>query len=314
MKILNYLQIIRPKNLVIVAISQLLIYLVYLFPLTFQGNSISLNDNLWILFIIDTVLIAAGGYIINDLMDQKADAFNKPTKVFIGSGKISPLAGWIYYGIVVILGFCIASFIADRIDKMYLLAIYPVAVGLLFMYSFYFKQLPLIGNLIVSIFCAFVPGIILYAEYDTINFISETPYFPYDLIMHFFPAYISFAFLSTFVREIIKDIEDMEGDMKSAYRTLPIMVGVERANVMALFFAILLLCSYAFWFFGIYGTEDLILGLVIVVGLVVPTLYIIRAIYRAKSTADYSSISKMLKYLMIVSLFVFLCIPFIYSN
>lgn len=276
-----------------------------------MGSFIRLFGNLWILFVVDTVLIAAGGYIVNDLMDQKADAYNKPEKIYIGPGKMNPVIGWGYYIFVVLIGFGIAYFIANKIGQLPLLAIYPVAVALLFLYSLYFKRLPLLGNLVVSIFCAFVPGIIWYAEFDLINFFSFFPNTWYDLLMHLFPAYISFAFLSTFVREIIKDIEDMDGDMKSSYRTLPIVAGVARAKVIAFFFGILLLCSYGFWFIGYARPAEIVLDIIIIIGLILPTLYILKQIYVARSTEEFAHISKLLKYLMIVSLFLFLCIPFI---
>jgi 4-hydroxybenzoate polyprenyltransferase len=275
-----------------------------------EGNFI-LADKLWILFIIDTILIAAGGYIINDLMDQKADSFNKPEKIYIGSDKISLFGGWMFYFFVVLIGFGIAYYIACRIDRLPLLSIYPIAVGLLYLYSTHLKRLPLIGNLVVSIFCAFVPGIIWFAELEMINSVSAHLSIWYGLLIHLFVAYISFAFLSTMVREIIKDIEDMEGDLKSSYRTLPIVAGKERAKVIALFFAILLLCSFGLWFFGFSKPTEIILCGVITIGLVLPTLFIIRKIYIAKSTEDFTTISKLIKFLMIVSLFIFLCTPFI---
>jgi 4-hydroxybenzoate polyprenyltransferase len=261
--------------------------------------------------VVDTVLIAAGGYIVNDLMDQKADTFNKPEKIYIGKGKITPLIGWVYYSIVVLAGLGIAYYIADNIDKLHLLTIYPVAVGLLLLYSSHLKRLPLLGNLIVSIFCAFVPGIIWYAEHEMLNYFVSIPNYRYNLLMHLFPAYISFAFLSTFVREIIKDIEDMDGDMKSSYQTLPIAAGVERAKVIAFFLGIVLLGSYGFWFIGFPNSSMVLLGSIIIISLILPTIYILRRIYHAKSKHEFTSISKMLKYLMIVSLFLFLCIPFI---
>lgn len=309
LNLINYIKIVRPKNLVIVAISQILIYLVYLMPQR-ERTSIELDGNLWILFVVDTLLIAAGGYVINDILDQKADMLNKPGKLFMGKNGISSVKGWIYYFILVIIGFAIAFYIASRIDKLLLLSIYPTAVGFLFLYSKYFKRMPLLGNLVVSLFCAFVPAIIWYAEFDMVESLHSIDPRSYKLIVNVFIAYILFAFLSTFVREVIKDIEDVEGDQKSSYQTLPIQAGIGRANVVALFFSILLLLSYGFWFTGYIGNQLVYIGLVVLLGLIIPTCIIIRQIYLAKSQIDYSSISKRLKYLMISSLFIFLCIPF----
>lgn len=278
---------------------------------TRQTTAMELDGNLWILFVIDTVLIAAGGYVINDILDQKADEKNKPNKRFVGDGKISSIAAWVYYITLVLIGFGIAFFIALSIDKLLLLSIYPIAVGLLFLYSRYFKQMPLIGNLVVSIFCAFVPAIIWYAESEMVNSLFKLDNGKYHMIVNVFVAYIGFAFFSSFVREIIKDIEDVEGDRLSQYNTLPVNLGVQRANVIALFFSVLLLLSYGFWFVGYAGSQLLIIAAIVSFGLIIPTLLIIKQIYLAKMQSDYTLISKRLKYLMISSLFIFLCIPFI---
>ncbi|MEM9547304.1 MAG: geranylgeranylglycerol-phosphate geranylgeranyltransferase [Bacteroidota bacterium] len=310
MRLLSYIHIIRPKNISIVAVSQILIYLIYLLPL--RGlTPLELDGYLWILFVLDTMLIAAGGYIINDIADIRADEINKPEKLFIGKGKLSLPRAWVYYIVLVVFGFAIAFYIAWKIEKMLLLSIYPVAVLLLYLYSFYFKRMPLLGNLVVSIFCAFVPAIIWYAEYDMVESIQSINNDYYTMVVNVFIAYIVFAFVSTLVREIIKDIEDVEGDLASDFSTLPIVLGKERARVVALFFSIFLLFSYGLWFRLNSEANLYVFSCIVLVGLILPTMSIIRQIYRAKQQADYSSISKRLKYLMIASLFIFLCIPYI---
>lgn len=274
-------------------------------------TSLELSGSLWILFVIDTLLIAAPGYVINDIFDQKADIVNKPEKQFIGDDKLSLPTAWIYYACLVILGFGIAFYIAHQIDKILLLLIYPFAVILLFLYSKYFKKWPLLGNLVVSAFCAFVPAIIWYAEADMVESLLSIDPDRYHLITNVFTAYIVFAFLSTLVREIVKDIEDIEGDKKSMYNTLPIQLGIERANVVALFFCVLLILSYGLWFVGYTNSQLMVIGGAVLIVLMLPTFMILRQIYKAKLQVDYTRISKRLKYLMITSLFIFLCIPFI---
>ena len=266
---------------------------------------------LWILFVIDTLLIAAAGYVINDIMDKEADVQNKPDLQFIGDHGISKKSAWIYYALLVFIGFVIAFYIAYKIEKLALLSIYPFAVICLFLYSTNFKRKPLLGNIVVSIFCAFVPAIIWYAEFDSLRVLEKIDYEQYFTTVRIFIAYILFAFFSTMVREIIKDIEDVEGDKLASYRTLPIVAGIDRANVFSLFFCVVLICSYGLWFVGSTLNQQLLLGSLVTVFLIVPTLFILKQIYSAKHRVDYSRISKRLKYLMVVSLFIFLCIPLI---
>src|SRR5690606_29561780 len=112
---------------------------------------------------------------------------------------------------------------------------------LLWSYSTYFKQRVLIGNVIVSIFCAFVAGIVWFAERHTFAELQQQDVplaWHVQLVLSF---YLSFAFLSTMFREIIKDMEDVKGDDTLHCRTLPIVFGIRRAKWVAAFFGFVLL-------------------------------------------------------------------------
>jgi len=293
-----------------VALSQVLIYLVYIKPLVGESN-IVLDGSLWWLFIIDTVLIAAAGYVVNDIYDKDADILNKPNRQFIKEEGLSVRAGWIYYWLLVIVGFLVAYFIADQIDKIHLLVIYPIATVMLFLYSRSFKKMPLLGNLVVAAFCAFVPGIIMYAEWEVISNLKLYDPSSYTNFLNLFIAYIVFAFLSTMVREIIKDIEDIEGDSAENYKTLPIFTSKLMAKNISFFFGVLLLVSYSIWL-GPYLSSALamvIMPFAILMALL--TIMILYLISKASEKDHFTQISKWLKILMIISLFIFLCIPLI---
>lgn len=305
----SLLKIIRPKNLVIVAISQVLIYVVYILPLL--GETTALGGNLWWMFVVDTILIAASGYIVNDIYDQQSDMTNKPEKIFIGKNGLTEKQGWIYYWIIVIVGFVIAGYIALSIHKLHLLIIYPTAVLLLFLYSYSWKKKPYIGNLVVALFCAFVPGIIWFAELDTLGLLAIQSPYKHQFIISIFLAYISFAFLSTMVREVIKDIEDVDGDKLAGYLTAPIKYGVNGTKNSALAFGGLLLLSYGLWIRGFSGSEFLPIFILVSLGLGLPTLFILFKLLKSVHKLDFGKLSKWLKYLMVVSLFIFLCIPFL---
>lgn len=273
-------------------------------------ENVVLTGSLWWLFIVDTVIIAGSGYIVNDIFDQNADAFNKPNNSYLGENGITIKTAWIYYSAFVLLGFIVAMFIAYSIGKLRLLIIYPLAVILLLLYSKYFKKLPLIGNIVVAIFCAFIPGIILYAEWDTIYFFewgSEGERFSY---LSLFAAYITFAFLSTMVREIVKDIEDIDGDKAVGIRTLPIVAGENIASSISLGFGVLLLASYGMLLLPYFTNESFPMGILAVGILSTLTLIILHRLYNANEKKDFSDVSKWIKILMVVALFIFLCIPF----
>ena len=263
-----------------------------------------LDDQLIFLFIGVTVLIAAGSYIINDIKDSTADFINKPDKCFVGETKLSPRTGYIYYISTILAGAILAVYIAFSIKKPLLFIIYPFAVALLFMYSHSWKRSPLSGNIIVAIFCAFVPAIIWYAESEGMNALQLVN--PHIVLL--FSMYICFGFLATLAREIIKDLEDIEGDRAAGYQTFPISAGVERAKMLAIFTSIILISSYGLWILALIRLEYWISLTALVAALVLPSIYILKIINRAKSKTDFSNLSKYCKYLLLASLIIFIII------
>jgi 4-hydroxybenzoate polyprenyltransferase len=276
-----------------------------------DGQDIILDGSLWWLFILDTVLIAAAGYVINDIYDQESDLLNKPRKSYISDGSLSVKSAWYYYWSLILLGLIIASFIAFSIDKLHLLVIYPTTVGLLFVYSKSLKKLPLIGNLVVALFCAFVPGIILYAEWEVLESARNSSPAEYELVFGMFLSYLTFAFLSTLIREIIKDIEDMIGDKSAGYNTFPIKFGKKKAKLLAIIISLILTFSYGLWIIPFIAIDAIVMIIGLISIMFFFTLFILYRMIQANAKVDFSAISKWLKILMVVSLFIFLCIPFL---
>ncbi len=305
-----FISILRPINLSIVALSQLAVYFLFIAPLFTEYNiDRQLCTGLIWLFILDTVLIAAGGYIINDIKDIHTDRINKVTKTYLGPDKISLKTAWYYYAFIVVTGGIIAYYIAVSIGKPLLLIIYPIAVIMLYFYSTRWKMRPLTGNIVVSLFCAFVPGIIWYAESDGMSTLHDQS--PSWVLL--FGAYILFGFLITLVREIVKDLEDIEGDKYAGHRTLPIAVGPERAKSLAVFTAILLISSYGFWLLALWRAGYIYSLVLVILCVLLPTLYVITILSSSRTKADFSRISQYLKVIMLVSLIVFITIVFLQS-
>lgn len=296
------LRIVRPINLLIIAVSQWLIYFLFAIPL-FESYSIErvLTGALVPLFILVTTLIAAGSYVVNDLMDLSADQLNKPNKTYIAPQRLSRQTAWVYYGILTVVGAALAIYIALTIYKPLLFAIYPVAVGLLYLYSAYWKRRPLSGNIVVATFCAFVPGIIWYAESEGIALLhKEAP--AYTLL---FAAYILFGFLATMVREIVKDIEDLAGDKAADYHTYAIVHGPAAAQKLAVFLFAICISTYGLWLLALWRIGSIIGLSIFAVTLLLPSLFVLGKLVAAQSTDHYTLISSYLKWLMVGSLVVF---------
>lgn len=290
---LKYLTCLRPLNLLIVYVTQILIY--YSFFTPFEGT-IKYEWNLYpptiIFFAIVTVLITASGYLINDYFDYESDRLNSK------SNKIPRFHNLYYYLFIVVLGFCLALGIALHIGKPLLTLIYLVAVGLLFLYSAAWKKRVLIGNLVVALFSAFAVLILLYAELDHVLNISNRSAKSWIIP---FLGFSVFAFLISMVREIIKDIEDVDGDKAADYRTLPIVHGIPRAKSIAAFFAISLIITIIVWFFYFIVHPPLWLYAFVALFLIFPISYILIKLL-SKSTLNAALLSKLSKVIMVFGL------------
>ncbi len=301
MNFLYFLRLIRFNNLVIVALTQYLLQYHILLPKLKKVNLMPLlPDFEFFLLVFSTILIAAGGYIINDIEDVEIDKLNKPEKKQI-VGRIYPLSiSWKMYLFSIILGFIISIYLAFFIHNLIQFLIYPAAVGMLYAYSKWWKRQPLIGNLVVSFFCAFVAWIVFYAE--KINFISEKLNHTegYDFLKITFIGYAVFAFISTFFREIIKDIEDVQGDKAGNCRTLPVVIGVERSKKWAFVVGLIFLSLVIFFSFILRGDWVKISILNLTISL--PIIYALFLLIKSHKKEDFSFLSKLAKFIMLSGL------------
>ena len=308
MNFLHFSRLIRFTNLIIVALTQYLLQYYILLPELKKVNLMPLlPDFEFFLLVFSTVLIAAGGYIINDIEDVEIDKLNKPKKKQI-VGRIYPLSiSWKMYIFSIILGFMISIYLAFFIHNLVQLLIYPAAVGMLYAYSKWWKRQPLIGNLVVSFFCAFVAWIVFYAE--KINSISEklqnalannVSTEGYDFLKLTFVGYAIFAFISTLFREIIKDIEDVQGDKTGNCRTLPVVIGIESSKKWAFVVGLIFLSLALIFSFILRGDYVKILILNLTISL--PIVYALFLLVKSQKKEDFSFLSKLAKFIMLSGL------------
>jgi 4-hydroxybenzoate polyprenyltransferase len=203
----------------------------------------------FLLLILATLFIGAGGYVINDVLDIELDRINKPEKQVIGR-KISEAAGnKLHFNLTATgIAFGIAfSYLSDNIFLGILFVIIPTA---LFYYSFKYKYQPVIGNLVVALLAAMV--VIIYWLFEFYHLKSQPDLFidasrSFPQLNRFVLAFALFAFLATIIREIIKDAQDVEGDARFGCRTLPIVLGF-RATRFLLFFLEIITLAILAWF------------------------------------------------------------------
>ena len=190
---------------------------------------LALTDFNYILLVIATVCIAAGGYVINNIMDQDTDEIAKPQNRVVGVS-ISETVAYNWYIGLTIVGVGIGFYLSNVIYKPTFASMFILVATLLYMYATSFKQIPVLGNVVVALMLS--TSIIIIGLFDILPAIDADNRFrmkeAFDILMH----YAIFAFIINLIREIVKDMEDMDGDYQSGINTLPIAIGVQKTKII----------------------------------------------------------------------------------
>lgn len=267
--IIGAIQLARPINLLISALS--------IFVAAFITGTLEPVYNV-IMACLAGAVITAGANTINDYYDLEIDKINKPNRPLV-TGIVKPEAAFILSLQEFVLGIFLSVFI-----NLHAFLIALTASILIFFYSYLFKRMPLIGNFIVSLSTgmAFLYGGV------AVNRIQFT----------IIPAILAFFF--HFGREIIKDIQDMEGDAQRNVRTFPILYGKAAALIMtSLNFIILVPLLIIPYYINWYGIKYLV---IVSIGILPVLLFVVISMWNNPSQKNLGFLSNLLKADMIVGL------------
>ena len=295
MAILYFIRLIRFPNLVIMALTMILVKWCLIDTLLGFGGIVPAFSNLgFALLVISTLLVAAGGYVVNDYLDTDIDAVNKSDKVIVGN-TISKKATWNIYVTLSLLGLLAAALPAWEIGNVNYVLIQVISGGLLWFYSYSYKRQLLIGNLVVSGLSAII--ILLPFFYEAMA--EDKLYNTISVNFFFVKAYFAFAFLTTFSREIIKDLEDMEGDKTLNCRTFPIVAGAVSAKILSIFFIVTVIAAVGYLQYSQYEAQDYISMIYFLVAVQLPSVWLVIKTARAKEKRDFHFASTLSKVVMV---------------
>ena len=293
------LRLIRFPNLCIVALTQWLLYDRVVVPALVSQQITPLLSKLDCLCYIGvTVTLTAAGYIINDIMDLPADRINKPDRILIDRHISRQTASWFYLTLG-LNGFMMTTYLGLACDRLHLIGLYPIAFILLYVYSAVLKHRPLIGNLLIAIFCAGVAGAIWLAEGDALAQLAQRAPGRARPVRFLLVWYMVFAFLSTLYRELVKDLEDQDGDREVGSRTAPIVWGSALAKILAGTSGGLLLIFLVWQCQFIYAYFPDWLVWFVAIGLVLPLIWTFFDLAFARKKTQYHRISTVLKAVML---------------
>jgi len=300
---MNWLNIVRWKNLLII----LFIFSVFRYGfLVPQNVALALTDFQYYILAFSVMFISAAGYVINDIHDRKADRINKPNKNTIGvNGGISEKKARTFYWLLNALGIALGYFMGYTVGLSVLGTIHFIALLLLWMYSTDFKHRPFIGNFIIASLAALV--IIVIPLFDVApankNYIDQ--YYP---LFYIFGVYAFFAFLTSLIREIIKDAEDHKGDKRMGSKTLAVLFSLKIFKVVVNILSAILLISLVLitYFFR----ENIILVVYLILFLVLPILLNMYWVATADHSNQWRRAATLMKFIMIFGISSVLVITF----
>ncbi|MCK5402150.1 MAG: geranylgeranylglycerol-phosphate geranylgeranyltransferase [Flavobacteriaceae bacterium] len=301
------LKLIRWKNLLMIALMQLLIKYALFEPFNID---ITLNGFGFSLLVIATLCIAAAGNIINDLYDIDTDLINKPNKVIVSKSISEPMAFNLFL-VFTIIGVCIGFYLSNLIDKSSFSAIFIFSSALLYLYSTSLKQTILIGNIVVSALVAM--SIIIVGLFDLLPVVTPQNQQTQLTVFKILLDYACFAFILNLLREIIKDIEDIEGDTKAGMRTLPVVIGKNRAIKILFGLSLIPLFAVIYYVITYLYKQQIAVGYFLLF-VIAPLLYFTIKIFNAKSKKELHHLSNVLKIIMLFGVLSLLLYKFILLN
>ena len=273
-----YIEILRPGNGIMSAISVLLLAII--------DKSIS---GIVILAMLTVFFETSAGNVINDYFDYNIDLINKPERP-LPSGRISLKNGRNYAYLLFLLALICSLIISITTDNWIPVIIVIIAHIILYLYAYKLKSTPLVGNLAVGFMTGF--GIV-FGGYSINN--------PQIIAISIFLGL--FAFVMTTAREIIKDIEDIEGDRKDGARTLPILIGAKKPAILA---SVLIVIACALcpllYYYKVFG----LLYLIVIAVAVIIFLYSAAIILKSQDRDTAHKSSKYIKYAMLISFLAFI--------
>jgi 4-hydroxybenzoate polyprenyltransferase len=276
LKILSMFSVVRGYNIPIIALAQYLSAIFIMAPEK-RALSVILDFNLFIIVLASSLTIASG-YIINNFYDSKKDLINRPNKSQIDRLVSQRTKLQIYFTInfIVVLLALLVSFRAVLFFSVY--------IFLIWFYSHKLKKYPIIGNLTAA-FLAVLPFFAVLLYYKNL----------YPQIF----AHASFLCLLILIREMIKDLENLKGDIANDYKTIPVKFGEEYTKkiitsltILTIFPVYLLVEIYDVGYMDIYFYVSLII-----------LIFFLLLLWKAENKTQYLQLHIILKFLIVSGVF-----------
>ncbi len=281
LKMLSLFSVVRGYNILVLIVAQYLTSAFILAP-ELPLRDIFFDDNLFFL-ILSSATVIASGYIINNFYDSEKDLINRPKKTMLDRF-VSQRTKLSVYFILNLLAIFFASYVSFRAVVFF--SIYIFAIWL---YSHRLKRILFLGNLVASILTItpFFVVFVYYKNFETVIFIHAT-----------------FLYLMIVMRELVKDLENMQGDLLQNYQTIPIVYGERLSkfflsilSILAIIPILLLISRFDTGYMDYYFYVSLVL-----------LIFFLLFLYFSKAKWQYLLLHNILKLIIVVGVFSILLI------
>jgi 4-hydroxybenzoate polyprenyltransferase len=304
-KITGFIQLVRAGNLFIIALSLSLFYYLILVPAhhskLFTGL-LPFSNTEFVMFVVSVVCVAAAGNIINDYFDFELDKEFKPGRP-LAQGVFSLDTAMYLHAVLAFVGIGIGFYLGYWANSIKIGYIYVICQLMLYVYSAFLKKVPLAGNVLISALTGFVFVVLMLFELQFLRLVHfDNASFVLDMLLWQVKFYGGFAFLTNLAREIVKDIEDEEGDAAHNINTLPVQFGAGVAKAVVFAVLTVLLLGLAFFMRGFIAAGAVREFAYLAATVVLPILAAAVLLALAKQKKDYSRISLLLKVVMLMGI------------
>ena len=297
-----FFRLIRWPNLLFIVLTQAL-FRYFILPFVYlyghEGyENIKLSNSLFFILVLASVCIAGAGYIINDYFDVNIDLVNKSSKVIIDKF-IKRRWAIVLHAVLSFAGLVLSMYVGWRLQNILIPLFNFLAIFILLFYSGTFKKKLLIGNILISLLTAWVILVMTLAEY---RFRLSPHDIVWQRLLKLSFIYAGFAFIISLVREVVKDMEDREGDVKYGCTTMPIVWGIPVSKVFAGVWIVVLtglvmamqiyVIQLGWWFSALYS----------IVTIVIPLIWVLRKLYEANTPKQFHQLSSVIKIIMLAGI------------
>lgn len=313
-RITDLMDLVRLPNLLVVAVTMMLMRysiirpLLNAMPVTLAGDPQTVTTMMFqlgwfdfLILVISTCLLTAAGYVINDYFDIRTDLINRGS-IIVGN-TVTRRTAMMYHNILNILGVIGGTYVSARIGYIWLGVFFILITGLLYFYSATYKRQFLLGNIVVAILVGMVPMlVVVYDAAPIYVYYSQTALdFPGVGILFFWVGgFALFAFLTTLIREIIKDMEDCEGDRETGRKTLPVRAGFMTCKTVVIFLSFITV-GLLYFVWAVY-LNDRITFIYLTLLLLIPFLAVIYKVFTGHDKSQFHQASRLMKLIMVAGI------------